>query len=144
MQLLGLPVNVRQGDAQQRLQLEHAALFWLSTPEQEAGLEAGVLVREDRVCQLLLQPSQAVLPQGDGGGAGTTEQSGPQIDDLAPVSARALITMGQAERRAHLKSKGLKLGDRLRIEAEICTLVAHQSSQRRDGDRDARWREVEA
>lgn len=128
MRLMGLPESIRQEEAQQQLGAEHAALFWISPEEQaaaEAGVEASVLVREKRV-QRLLQTRRKHCPSGKEAQA-ALECAEAELDELDGDMASALLALTPAERSAHLKSRGFKLGMRLRIEAELRRLLKAQT-----------------
>jgi hypothetical protein len=140
MRLLGLPTYVRQAEAQQQLSAEHAALFWLS-PEEEAeaevGIEAGVLVREERVQRLLLRRASRVAASRE---TAPAEFVDPRLTNTIGEAAegvengemvRALLTLSPAERSARLKSSGIKLGMRLRIEADVRRLLLESSKESR-------------
>ena len=123
MRLMGLPDSVRQVEAQQLLGDEHAALFWLSPEEEaaaEAGVEASVLVREERVQRLLQSSSTPCLSGSEPAPECAEAKRGAELDD---DMVSALLALSPAERSTHLKSRGIKLGMRLRIEAEVRRLL---------------------
>ena len=133
--LIGLPAcvsgaSVRQEEVRRMLRQEYDALFRVSSPEEEAVAEAsvehGTLVRVERVGRLLetmrAPTSEAVPIAADHGSKPSSQPpsiSAPtQTGEMAEL-IKSLLSLSPAERAERLKSSGLKLGTRLRIETEV-------------------------
>lgn len=83
---------------------DHEALFRPLEADAEAGLEAGLLVRVDRAAELLSR---------------TAPSPAQTVADERARLVSALLTLRPADRTARLKSCGLRLNERLRIESEV-------------------------
>ena len=112
LKLLSLPADTRQEEALASYMGEHAALFRREEAEAEASVEAGVLVRVDRARELLSSRPAALTPMGE-----------------RALLVSSLLALSAAERTARLKSCGLRLNDRLRIESEIRSEIRSRCRQ---------------